>query len=239
MPPTWSSVNDHVVLSSHINTVIRDIRREYYVDFNLMEFDQNYPRRIVSDAHALALFYSNVGAEALIEEDYERSFVYFREAIRTDPDNAAPWVNLGLLYVHHDLYAEAEAAYLHALERDPRNGSALTNLAALYQAVGDEASVAIYRARIERYQQRNPYYHYARAQRAYEEGRFTDTLALLGKATRLERTDHQFYSLMGQAYLELAQRDDAERSFRKARDLALIDEQRRMYESKLELLTRR
>jgi Flp pilus assembly protein TadD len=239
MPPTWSSVDDNVVLSSHINTIIQGVSREYYVDFNLIEFNQNYPRRIVDDAHALALFYSNVGAEALIAEDYARSFVYFREAIRTDPDNPAPWINLGLLYARHDLHDEAEAAYLHGLERDPGNGSALTNLTALYATVGDRASVALYRARIERYQQRNPYYHYTRAQQAFEAGRFVDTLALLGKAIRLERTEHRFHSLMGQTYLELAQLGDAERSFRRARDLASADDLRRMYESKLELLTRR
>lgn len=238
-PPVWSHVNDQVVLSSHINTVIKGISREYYVDFNLTEFNQNYPRREVSDRHAMALFYSNVGAEALIEEAYEKSFVYFREAIRTDPGNPAPWVNLGLLYARHSLHPEAEAAYLQALERDSDNGSALTNLAALYAAMGDTEGAALYRARIARYQQRNPYFHYALAQRAFQEERFADTLSLLGKAIRLERTEHEFHSLMGQSYLELHKPEAAQRSFRRARDLASIDEHRRMYDSKLELLTRR
>lgn len=237
-PPVWSTVNDQIIISDHINAVVRGAR-EYIVDFNLTQFKLDYQRRKIDDEQVLALYYSNVGAEALIEEEYERSFVYLREAIRTNPDIPAPWANLGVLYSRLGRYEEAEAAYLHALEADPRDNSSLTNLAALYTATGNEAEAARYWDMIHRYQQRNPYYHYSQARQAYREERFEHALSAVTRAKRLARNVHEFHWLAGLAERALGREDRAERSFSRARKLApaRYDGSNLSYDAELETLS--
>jgi Flp pilus assembly protein TadD len=237
IPPIWSSDSDVVMLNDHINALVESAYRpDYAVDFNLVDTKGNYETRKVSDGYALSLFYSNLGAESLIDEDYARSFVELRAAIVAYPQIPGPWVNLGVLYSRRGLVAHAESAYLHALAADPRNRSALTNLASLYASSGDDARADVYRKRIRSYQQRNPYYHYSLAQRAYQERRFAAALDMLDTAIRLKRDEHQFYFLKALAYYGLGRRLDAERSLVEARESVASAEIRERYNSKIEAL---
>jgi tetratricopeptide (TPR) repeat protein len=240
IPPTWTFDSDLVLLNTHIDALVATTFREgRIVDFNDVDFKGNYDRHEVSDDYALALYYNNIGAEAFIARDFERSFANFRAAIETYPDIAGPWVNLGLLYYWHGLHEQSEAAYLEALAVEPDNRSALTNLSSLYAKLGDEERAESYRDRVRRYQQKNPYYHYRLAEQAYSERRFDDALELLDAAIRLKRNEHQFYSLQAQAYFELGQRRDAENSFTTAKRYANLAETRAQYDAKLAALAER
>ncbi|HEX5418383.1 MAG TPA: tetratricopeptide repeat protein, partial [Gammaproteobacteria bacterium] len=215
VPPMWSAQSGVLVLTKHINARIKTLSREgdYVVDFDRTNFKANYRRREVSDHYALALFYSNRGAEALLDGNYHESFVNFKAAIETDPSAASAWVNLGLLYSRLGQNERAESAYLHALTVDPDEPSALTDLAAFYRRIGKDAEAELYRKRIRRFQEKNPYYHYFLARDAYREQRFDAALAALNKAIKLKGDEHEFYLLQGRAYRSLGKTRDAERSF--------------------------
>jgi Flp pilus assembly protein TadD len=237
IPPIWSSDSDVVMLNDHINALIESTyRTDYVVDFNLLDTKGNYETRKVSDNYALALFYSNRGAESLIDADYAQSFAELRAAIVAYPQIPGPWVNLGVLYSRRGLVEHAESAYLHALAADSGNRSALTNLASLYASIRDEASADVYRKRVRAYLERNPYYHYSLAQQAYREQRFAAALDMLDTAIRLKRDEHQFYFLKALAYYGLGQRRDAEKSLIDARETATLAEIRDRYNSKIEAL---
>jgi tetratricopeptide (TPR) repeat protein len=237
VPPVWSSGSDVVILSSHINVLVETLPgRSFVVDFNTTDFRGNYDRRVVSDRYAMALFYGNLGAEAFLERDYEASFGFFRAAIETYPDVAGPWVNLGLLYARLGAYQHAEASYRHALSADRHNRSAMTNLANLYAITGKEELAEHYHRRVRHYQERNPYYHYSLARRAYEEQRADDALKFLRTALRLKRDEHQFHYLRALVYDDLGQRQNARQSLVQARDHAPFPDIRATYTSKLEVL---
>ena len=125
------------------------------------------------------------------------------------PDIAGLWVNLGVLYARHGKYEHAEAAYLRALEIDDDEPSALTNLALVYDALGETELAAEYRERVQGYRERNPYYHFALATRAYEEQQFADALASVRKALRLKPDEHEFYTLRGEVQAALGKSRDA------------------------------
>ncbi len=223
VPPTWQGdESDLVVVSRHVNALV-DIPHgsQYVVDFNSGDFRAHYARRAVSDARALALFYNNLGAEALIAKQYSQSFRYLRASLAADSKISSTWANLGLLYwrtAHSEL---AESAYRQALEVDPDDGTALTNLANLYSALGRSEVAAEYRRRVRNYQAANPYYHYALAQRAFDAEQFEAALRAVHDAIRRKRDEPRFYELQGRAYLELGRRRNAERSFERARDYAV------------------
>ena len=207
MPPGWSREADLVIVTNHINALVETRSgQSFVVDFNLAGFQSERKRRLVDDAHVLALFYSNLGAEALIRKDYETSFRYLRAAIAADDEVADAWVNLGVLYRRQGHLRHAEASYLHALSAEPRDGSALTNLANLQKFLGNHAAAAEYQELIRRHQQRNPYYHHFRAREAFAQQRFDDALAAVKQAVRLKRDEPAFHELRARAKLELERR---------------------------------
>ena len=217
VPPQWNLDADLVVIANHVNAVIESkSEHELVIDFNKANFREDYATRKIDDAYAAALFYTNLGAEAMLKRDYPKSFTLLREAIRVRPDVASPWVNIGVLYGRQGRLDYAEAAYLRALEIAPQERSALANLASVYEALGDTERAAQYRDRVRHYQDINPYYHYARAQKAYREDRYEDSLAELKRAIRLRNDESAFYTLQGQTFTVLGREGEAAKSFARA-----------------------
>jgi tetratricopeptide (TPR) repeat protein len=218
VPPTWSDEPDIVVVSSHVNAVVKSATGDwdYVVDFNGIGDVSHYRSRKIDDDYMLALFYNNLGAEALIDKEHDLSFRYLESAVEAEPRISAVWSNIGVLYARQGFHGHAEAAYLQALAADPSNRTALTNLAKLYAALGNDEAAALYLERVRRYQERNPYYHYGIAKRAYTDGRFEDSLAAIRRAVRLKPDEHEFHRLRGLAYLEIGQQSQAEKSFARA-----------------------
>jgi tetratricopeptide (TPR) repeat protein len=218
VPPSWS-YDGAVVIASHVNTAVRTgSGDETVVDFNIRQYEGRQQSRRVDDTYALSLFYTNLGAEALLRGDYPAALVYLRGAAAVNADLAGLWVNLGVLYARHGKYEHAEAAYLRALEADENEPSALANLALVYQALGKAELAAEYRERVQGYRERNPYYHFASATRAYEQQEFEAALASVRKALRLKSDEHEFYALRGRVQTALGESSDASHSFERARE---------------------
>ena len=226
VPPTWSN-DGQVVVANHVNTAVVTGRgEETVVDFNIRPYQSDHRSRRVNDSYALGLFYTNLGAEAMLRNDHAAALVYLREAARVRPDIAGVWVDLGVLYARHGRYEHAEAAYLRALDVDNDEPSALTNLSLVYQALGESKLAAEYLHRVQGYRERNPYYHFASATKAYEEQQFDVALASVRKALRLKPDEDAFYELRGQVETALGRSRDATQSFQRARAYAEAEQVR-------------
>jgi Flp pilus assembly protein TadD len=125
-----------------------------------------------------------------------------------------------VLYARRGLDEHAEAAYVQSLTSRSRNRTALTNLVNLYEARGDLAAAELYRERVRRYRDRNPYYHFAIAELAYSERRLDDALEAVNRAIRLKHDEQRFHQLRGQTYLALGRESEAEKSFARASEYA-------------------
>jgi tetratricopeptide (TPR) repeat protein len=221
VPPTWTDEPDVLVVSTHVNALVSARNdRDYVVDFNEIGYNERFPSRTIGDNHVLALFYNNLGAEALIRKEHALSFRYFRAAIEADPGVSAIWSNIGVLYARTGFDQHAEAAYLQALAGNARNRTALANLVNLYEDRGDHEAAELYREHVRRYQERNPYYHFSLAKRAYSEQRLDDALAAVDRALRLKGDEQQFHELRGMTYLGLGRESEAEKSFARAETYA-------------------
>jgi tetratricopeptide (TPR) repeat protein len=226
VPPSWS-YDGQVVIATHVNAVVRTgSGEETIVDFNIRPYQGVAHSRRVSDSYALALFYTNLGAEAMLKSDYAGALALLRGAAAVEADIAGLWVNLGVLYVRHGRFEHAEAAYLRALRVDDEQPSALANLALVYESLGEAELAARYRERVQDYRERNPYYHYAVATRAYERQQFADALKSLRQAVRLKRDEHQFYALRAEVQETLGRTKDAMKSAERARRYSEEQERR-------------
>lgn len=221
--PTWSN-DGQVVIASHVNSIVEtSFNRATTVDFNIRDYRGAERSRRVGDQYALALFYTNLGAEALLQDNDAASLAYLREAARVYSKVPGLWVNLGVLYARHGQFEHAEASYLRALAINAGELSAIANLVRVYEALGQPERAAAYRGRAQKYRERNPYYHYATAVRAVEHQEFPTALTAIRRALRLKADEHEFYALRGEVLTALGRARDAQESFERADEFEAIE----------------
>ncbi len=238
IPPDWVLGEDVFVLNRHVNVLV-DLGREgdHVVDFNMAEFRSSYDMRAISDARALAHYYNNVGVQHLQEGDAAAALACFREALlRHDRAFSPAWTNLGTLYSRNGFFFFAESAYLEALKADRLDFVAMSNLAALYERLGDARKADEYRKRVLHHRRRNPYYRYQRAHEAFVAGDYDAAIAHLEYAIRVRKQEDRFYLLLGLCYLRKGDEPAAERWLERAKKVAATDALKRRYASKIEIL---
>ncbi len=235
VPPKWDGGESGlVILNNHVNVIVEQrYAQDYLVDFNLFEYQDNYKTHLVSDDYAESMFYSNLAVEALQNENYNDSFWYLHRALTLYPGIATSWVNIGVLYSRLGKVREAESSYLHALLLDKGNKSALANLASLYTLTGDVKRAAEYVKMVNYYRDRNPYYHFSLANRAFENGQFSEVIGYLERSINLKQVEHQFHYLKSQAFIELGDSEQARKSLERAYRYAIYQETRSKYSREL------
>lgn len=237
VPPDWSMRGDTYVMSRHVNVKVQlrsDV--EHVVDFNIDDFKSSYERTEISDERAFAHFFSNKGVEQMQDRDHETAFLYFRTALEFDREFAPAWINLAALYNRAGKSDYAEAAYHEALRLQPDELLTMSNLARLYDAAGNGELAASYRDRVRYHRDRNPYYRYQLARRAFLDRDYETAIEHLKFAVRKKRWEDSFYFLMGLSYLQLGDEDEAREWLQKAEQVAEGDALKRNYQSKLDLL---
>lgn len=148
---------DLVISSGHVTVGTGPERYRLILEFTEIEgIDYRYMNQL-SDLTALALFYSNRGAELLRQGQVADALPWLEKAVVLDPDLADGWINLGVGRRRTENLTGAEIAYRRALEADPQASAAYQNLAALYHRRGftNEAQELLQIA--SRRENRNPF----------------------------------------------------------------------------------
>ena len=225
--PLFDVEAGQLIRNNHINVVIDhlDLPGVYsasvVVDFNIVQPDPEYAKpKVVSDRFAEALFYVNLSADAQAVGDYRTAFAYLKRAALTDESNYFLWNNLGVFYSKMGEADLAEHAYHVALSHDANNKSALVGLVVSYTNQGRLEEAAVLEAHVSRYQKRNPYFHYALADKAFKSEKFDEALAAIEEAIDLRGKDARFFALRAAAAAELGDEGLQVRSERLARKYA-------------------
>ncbi len=198
--PTWDRNGNTMVRYQHIVATGEIGDASYVVDF-LPEFVIGDMRaRVIPDREAKALYFNNLGAEAVVDGRIDDAIRNLRYAIRLQPEFSDAWNNMGAAMRRTEQYELAEFSYKRALQQDPGNYSALSNLGWLYQFSGREAEAAEIVARVHRYRDRNPYFHYFKGQVAMEQGAYQQALDELNISVRLKRDEPDFYSMLARVH---------------------------------------
>jgi tetratricopeptide (TPR) repeat protein len=239
VPPDWSLDKDTYVLNQHVNVrVDLEMGRKRVVDFNIGDFRSSYEMRTIPDTRALAHYYNNIGVECMQAGDMAGALLCFRRAIADyDRKFSAAWTNLGTLHMRNGHPAQAEAAYLQALKADKGDLVAMSNLARLYDRIGDRKLAAAYRKRVIHHRWLNPYYRYDLACRAYDAQEYDAAIGHLTFAVRERPNEELFYVLLGSAYLEKGNARAARRWFE--RMLSAADASKRQRPPRMESLVHR
>jgi Flp pilus assembly protein TadD len=237
IPADWSMVGESFLLSQHVN-VFLDLGHDQtrIVDFNLLNFNTTYERRVVSDARARAHYYNNIGAEQMLSGESLEALANFRASVLEDQTFAPAWINLGILHRREGYPAWAEAAYLQALAVDNYNLVAMSNIANLYEEQGLVEQAAAYRARVDSHRNRNPYYRYYLASEAFMHGDYDAAIEHAKYAIRKRDDEPRFYSLLSLSYLMSGDKVAARRWMAKAEAVSQKPSEQKKYGQKLDWL---
>lgn len=213
--PTWDKHGDVVVLNRHMNVVVRINNTSYTMDFNPNAERKEQHTRVVSDRRALAQYYNNLGAEFFQSGDLQNAIAYFKKSLDIDPKLGFTWSNLGVVYANLDKLDQAEQAYIKALDVSGREYTAMSNIVRLYERMEQPEKAQEYRARAQRFRNKNPYFHYSRGEVAYDDGDFKDAVKHFKNAVRRKPKVHDFYFGLAKAYSKLGMNEKVAENLKK------------------------
>lgn len=209
--PSWDMRGGLMVLSQHINATGRfSIGRHYVVDFTPEIALQKLTSEVVSDLQARALYFNNLGVESMIAGEPEQALSYFKNSLFLDPESSIGWNNVGTAYSRLGNNQFAEYGYRKAFNEDASNATAINNLSKFYRKIGNPTLAAVYEKAIERFNNRNPYFHYIQGSIAFANKDFEAARYSFRRAIRIKGQEPDFYVALALVYLELGDIEQAE-----------------------------
>lgn len=214
-PARYGREGDLVLVSEHVTGAYGTGANQLTLRFAFDE-EVDYTRGSpLTDAEALALHYSNLGASSLIQRHPGEAVTAFRTATQLYPTDGSLWVNLGVSLRRSGDFVGAEEAYRQASLVEPGHFPAYHNLHALMVALG-RANVA--RELIELLDQRanrNPYTYLNLGDNSLAQERYDEAYRFYRRALVLgARSDGR--AAMGSLALARGDVEGAERWLTKA-----------------------
>ncbi len=216
----WREEGNLVYRTNHVNAGISIGTSRFAVDVARDSVLTHRSPEAIPDRRLFALYYNNRAAELLASASPLAAAPFAAASLRLDPGYAESWNNAGVLHLYEGDRHAAERDYLKALALDSNNASALFNLVSLYQKNGDEARSAIFKRRLEKVRQKNPYYQLLQAVDHEKQGLYALAVKRYKKAIRLQDSEPRFYFGLARAYQQLGDEHRARDALNRAQALS-------------------
>jgi Flp pilus assembly protein TadD len=213
----FSEEGDLVVRTDHVTAGFGPPHRRLVLDFGVFPRDRRRAVETISDLAAIALYYSNRGAERIRSGEVGAAEEELETAVALDPDLALAWVNLGVARRRSGELAAADEAYRRALEVDPGTDSAYHNLASLLRLQGRQEEALELLALTDRASNRNPFSFLALGDLALQHGRREEARRYYRRAWHLFRGEAAPLAALGSMAAEEGRLRAARHWLRKAR----------------------
>lgn len=210
---------DLIVASAHITAALGPPSSRRILDFAERPVSAYRWVEAISDVTAIALYYSNRGAEELREGRHESGLGLLRTATQLDPELAEAWVNLGVAERRSGDASAAEADYRRALEVDAATVTAYQNLAGLLRTQGRGKEAEDLLALTDRAGNRNPYSYLALGDLSLRQGRISEAERFYRRAIRLDPEQAEAQAAMGHWALRAGKPREAQKFLRRAQKI--------------------
>ncbi len=240
---TWSRDGRFSILSQHVNLVLGPYRRSsrllpssgtpLIVDFLPPPEVVNTASRPIPEHTIVAMYMNNRAAEVMVNGYLDRAYWFARAALTADPGFANAANTLGVIYLERKLPAPAERALRYALQREPDNISALSNLSQILAAHGRTAEARQLEKRLARIQRHPPFHFYDLGMKAMQAGRFKEAARWFEKALSQRPYDVASHFELARAALHLGDVRRARKQLELAKKNSTTPESRAIYAAKL------
>jgi Flp pilus assembly protein TadD len=208
--------DDLIIVSDHMTAAFDLPGERQVLEFTLgQEFDYRTARR-VPDQTALALYYSNRGAELVQARQNKEALAELDIAVKLAPALPQAWVNLGVARRRVGDLGGAEAAYRQALDVDPDHLSAYHNLVGLYRLQGRNDPAGSILDMLDRRANRNPFIYLQLGDLSLEQDHADEARRFYKRAVKLGPDHAETYAAFGLWFLEKGDRKSAERWLERA-----------------------
>jgi Flp pilus assembly protein TadD len=184
-----------------------------------------------------ALFYRNLAAQALVDEQHAESFALLQQALKLAPRDTQALTMMAILHRRSGHPQRAEAIYEYALELQPNDVNLLKNYRQLLIAEGRHAEAAALMEQLQFRTDTSPINWLIAANDAYREGEYRQALGLYNRAIETAPYLHNAYFGRARSYYQLEQPDAAARALRKAEEVATAESHKSLYQRKLQALS--
>ncbi|WP_395338287.1 tetratricopeptide repeat protein [Ningiella sp. W23] len=212
IPEFWTREQGIKVLNGHVNLLVRPAKGPDEIAWNepnlTVDFDphQNLDmfRKIeLSKAQVVAMFYSNVAANHIVNKRYDHAYAYLKQALLEDPNYTGAYVNLGFIYKRMHRLDLAEKAYLAAVNLNESYLTGWDNLIALYRETDRDIQADELKSKLIKQRLSNPYYHIMLAEAALEKDELQKSIQHYQDAIKLDDSRHHFYFGIAKVYQQL------------------------------------
>ena len=224
---------DLVYVSTHVTGGYETDDGSRLIEFTLAPEVEYWRAGQISDLTAMALFYSNRGAEALRAGNPGEAIRWLEVAVRLDETEAPAWTNLGVARRRLGELQSAEEVYRRAIELDPGHLPAYMNLSGVMRLRGEEDAAREIIRLLDRGDNRNPYAYLVLGDASLEEGRLDDARHYYRRAVRLGRGKAEPLAAMGLWALTSGNQNNARRWLRRARRIDQLEMRTVRLEQKL------
>ena len=220
--PRYALQGDLVVRWEHVTAGWGSGAHRRVLEFGFVPIEATMVPSRLDDITALAMFYSNRGAEELLAGNRVGALKWLEIAVQLDPAWSHAWLNLGVVRRRTGDLEGAEQAYRKGIEADPDHMQLYSNLSTLLRLRGETDSAGELLRLLDRRSNRNPFAYLALGDSALEDGRMEEARRFYRRALHLNRNDAESKAAMGlwelaaerpdraRVWLERAERIDRE-----------------------------
>lgn len=248
VPEYWVRNGQYNLITGHVNLIIKEkhdddkdylwAERVTQIDFDPFVAKKKFTSHVIKKKTLVAMFYNNKGAQALVDNNYQLAYLYFKQATIADKHFDSAWGNLGILYKLSDQHQLAEKTYRHALSLKRNNLTTLGNLSLLLSEQGQLTQAKQIDDYIHNIRARNPYYHALLGNKALNKSDSLQAIKHFKRAIQLDDEQHEFYFGLAQAYYQNNDLMLAQRAMKAAIKLTDETQSHRQYTAKLNVLNR-
>jgi tetratricopeptide (TPR) repeat protein len=214
--PGFTKEGELVVVSEHMTAGMKHGVHTRVLEFQLLPDPTINRFERLSDQQAVALYYSNLGAERLIAGEPESAASLFEEAVKKESGFPELWVNLGVARRRFGDFEGAEKAYLRALQVDPNDSRAYLNLASLMWRLGRPNATDRLLRLVARGNPQSPYAYLVLGDHAMRGKRLEDAERFFRRAIRKDRSSGEARAALGLLLLEKGETTKAAKQLTKA-----------------------
>jgi tetratricopeptide (TPR) repeat protein len=230
----------------HVSTLVYD--SDWKVNPNIpgdrprgwrIDFFPSLKGRFIANLTAteyLALYYSNIAADAIGARDYRVAYWNSLEALRHAPDHGASLNMLAVVNRRVGDLATAEAIYLYGIERAHDKLSLLKNYHALLISSGRDAEATLIQNRLDGMDDPSPFHWLQLARESHSAGDWDAAIRYYRRALALAPYLHEAHLGLAQSYHASGQLRRAASSLEDAAGFAPRVSTRTLYEAKLAAL---
>jgi Flp pilus assembly protein TadD len=242
--PSWSRVGGMYFLSGHVNLTLAGKwigARAAYATGELLTIDflpaqelRGLRTWVISEQTILAMYMNNRAAEAVAQGQLNDAYWWGRTAIGQDPAFLSAYNTLGVIYLRHGDWPQAERVLGYVLEREPANAQALSNLALALEKQGRVAESSVLHRRLAQIEPYPAFYFFDRGLAAMRLGDFKAARDLFAREVDRDPYYHEFQFWLGVAKLRLGDLGEARKHLALAVEYSPTRGDRDRYTAKLE-----